>query len=260
MPAWSVQLVKVGESEVRGPEAFWMDRWEEWVTLFFYVLVLRSPGRTIVLNAGPPDDLSAINRVWSGYLGGERGALRVADGERLPVALAAHGVDAADVDTVLLTPLTAYTTGRLDLFERAQLCISRAAWLDLLAPPGGANPAVDRSIAIHEPALVHLVTDWWPRVRLLADEDEVAPGITVFRAGVHQRGTLAVVIETEHGTVVYSDAAYRRGNVENAHPIGLARSLDEAHASYARIAHTADIFLPAFEPGLLDEFPDGRVA
>ncbi len=209
MPAWSVQLVKVGESEVRGPEAFWMDRWEEWVTLFFYVLVLRSPGRTIVLNAGPPDDLSAINRVWSGYLGGERGALRVADGERLPVALAAHGVDAADVDTVLLTPLTAYTTGRLDLFERAQLCISRAAWLDLLAPPGGANPAVDRSIAIHEPA---------------------------------------------------SDAAYRRGNVENVHPIGLARSLDEAHASYARIAHTADIFLPGFEPGLLDEFPDGRVA
>jgi hypothetical protein len=260
MPAWSVQLVKVGESEVRGPEAFWMDRWEEWVTLFFYVLVLRSAGRTIVLNAGPPDDLTAINRVWAGYLGAERGALRVADGERLPAALAAQGVDAADVDTVLLTPLTAYTTGRLDLFERAQLCISRAAWLDLLAPEGGANPAVDRSIAIHKPALVHLVTDWWPRVRLLADEDEVAPGITVFRAGVHQKGTLAAAIETARGTVVYSDAAYRRGNVENLHPIGLARSLDEAYASYARIASTADVYLPGFEPGLLDEFPGGRVA
>jgi hypothetical protein len=259
MARWSVQLIKVGESEVRGPEAFWMDRWEEWVTLFFYVLLLRDGERTVLVNAGPPEDLGAINAVWAGYLGGERGAMRVADGERLPAALAAHGVDPGEVDTVVLTPLTAYTTGRLELFERAELCIGRTAWLDLLAPAAGANPATDRSIAIHEPALVHLVTDWWPRVRLLEDEDNVAPGLCVFRAGVHQKGTLALVAETERGAVVYSDAAYRRGNVESAHPIGLARSLDEAYASYARISRVADVFLPGFEPGLLDDFPAGRV-
>jgi hypothetical protein len=258
-PRWSVQLVKVGESEVRGPEAYWMDRWDEWVTLFFYVVLLRGGGRTVLLNAGPPEDLSAINAAWAGYLGGERGALRVADNERLPAALAAHGVAPGEVDTVLLTPLTAYTTGRLELFERAEICIGRTAWIDLHAPPAGANPATARSIAIHEPALVRLVTDWWPRVRLLGDEDEVAPGITVFRAGVHQKGTLAVGVATERGTVVYSDAAYRRGNVESMHPIGLARSIDEAYESYARIARTADLFLPAFEPGLLDEYPSGEV-
>jgi hypothetical protein len=186
--------------------------------------------------------------------------MHVAADERLPAALAAHGVRPADIDTVLLTPLTAYTTGRLELFHEAALCISRTAWIDLLAPDDGANPTTERSIGIHEPALVRLVTDWWPRLRLLADEDEVAPGITVFRAGVHQKGTLAVAIETEKGTVVYSDAAYRRGNVEALHPIGLARSLDEAYASYARIAQAADIFLPGFEPALLDEFPGGVVS
>ena len=163
------------------------------------------------------------------------------------------------MDTVVLTPLTAYTTGRLELFDHAELCISRSAWLDLLAPAPGVNAPTDRSIAIHEPALVRLVTDWWPRVRLLEDEDEVAPGISVFRAGVHQKGTLAVVVETDHGTVVYSDAAYRHGNVEGPHPIGLARSLDEAYASYARINRIADVFLPGFEPSLLDDFPNGRV-
>ncbi len=259
MPPWSVQLVKVGESEVRGPEAFWMDRWDEWVTLFFYVVVLRDGDQTVLVNAGPPADLAPINAVWTGYLDGERGAMRVAESERLPAALAAHGVEPCDVDTVVLTPLTAYTTGRLELFERAELCISRAAWLDLIAPAGGGSAATDRSIAIHEPALVRLVTDWWPRVRLLEDEDEVAPGISTFRAGVHQKGTLAIVVETELGKVVYSDAAYRRGNVESAHPIGLARSLDEAYANYARIARTADVFLPGFEPALLDEFAGGRV-
>ena len=231
MSSWSVELIKVGESEVRGPEAFWMDRWDEWVTLCFYVVLLRGDGRTVLVNAGPPEDLTAINAVWAGYLGGERGAMRVAEGERLPAALRSHGVAPEDIDTVLLTPLTAYTTGRLELFGRAEICIARTAWIDLLAPAAGANPATDRSIAVHEPALVRLVADWWPRVRLLEDEDEVAPGLAVFRAGVHQKGTLAVVVETDRGTVVYSDAAYRRGNVEALHPIGLARSLDEAYAS-----------------------------
>lgn len=237
-----------------------MDRWDEWVTLCFYVVLLRSEDGTVLVNAGPPEDLSAINTTWTGYLDGGRGAMRVAADEQLPGALAAHGVTPRDIDAVVLTPLTAYTTGRLELFERAEICISRTAWIDLLAPTAGANPAVNRSIAIHEPALVRLVTDWWPRVRLLEDDDEVVPGISVFRAGVHQKGTMAVVIETTRGTIVYSDAAYRRGNVEGLHPVGLARSLDEAYESYARIARVADVFLPAFEPTLLQEFRAGRVA
>jgi hypothetical protein len=42
--------------------------------------------------------------------------------------------------------------------------------------------------------------------------------------------------------------------------MGISRNIDEAYAAYDRIAREADVFLPGFEPGLLDEFPGGRVA
>jgi hypothetical protein len=257
---YSVQLIRVGEAEVRGPEAFWMARWNEWVGLTFYCILIRGRGRTILLNTGPPADLTDLNRVWVGYQGDERAAMRVRPEERMPEVLTAYGVTPGQVDTVVLSPLSAYTTGNLELFAAATIAMSRAGWIEFMAPPRGVNPTAERETTIPARVLKRLVTDWWPRVRLLDDEDEIADGVTCFRAGVHQTGTLAIRIPTGVGTVIYSDAAYRRGNVEMQHPIGVVRCLDEAHASYERIAREADLFLPGFETELLDEFPGGRVA
>jgi hypothetical protein len=258
--SYSVQLIRVGEAEVRGPEAFWMARWDEWVGLTFYCILLQGGGRTILLNTGPPTDLTDLNRVWAGYQGDERAAMRVRPEDRMPEALKAYGVTPAEVDTVVLSPLSAYTTGNLELFTSATIAFSRAGWIGFMAPPRAADPTAERETTIPGSILKRLVTDWWPRVRLLEDEDEIANGVTCFRAGVHQAGTLAVRISTEVGTVIYSDAAYRRGNVERRHPIGIVRCLEEAQASYERIAREADLFLPGFETELFDEFPDGRVA
>ncbi len=108
--------------------------------------------------------------------------------------------------------------------------------------------------------LARLVTDWWPRVTLLEDEDEIAPGIATTRTGVHDRGSLAVAIATRRGTVVYSDSAYHNANIEQRHPIGLAYDLDQARAAYDRIADSADILLAGFDPAHLTTFPGGVVA
>jgi hypothetical protein len=108
--------------------------------------------------------------------------------------------------------------------------------------------------------LARLVTEWWPRVRLLDDEDELAPGIKTTRTGVHDRGSLAVSIPTGHGAVVYSDSAYHNANIEQRHPIGLAYDLDEAYAAYDMIARSADILLAGFDPGHMTRFPGGLVA
>jgi glyoxylase-like metal-dependent hydrolase (beta-lactamase superfamily II) len=258
--AYDVQLIKVGEADVRGPEAFWMARWDEWVTLFFYVVAIRGDGRTILVNTGPPDDRADLDRVWREYLGDERGVMRVAPAERLTAALAAHDIDPAQVDTVVISPLQAYATGNLDRFPRAEIALSRTGWAEFAVPRAGTNPTSERATRIPPPLLARLVTDWWPRVRLLEDEDELAPGLRVFRSGVHDRGSLALVIDTARGTVVWSDSAYLRGNVERRHPLGIAYDLDEARRSYDRIAGEADLFLPGFEPALMREHPGGHVA
>jgi hypothetical protein len=206
-----------------------MARWDEWVSLAFYVVLVQSEERTILVNTGPPADLSALNEMWTGYAGDDRARLRVRADERLPGALEAHGVRLADVDIVVLTPLTACTVGGLELFERATIAFSRTGWIDFMAPVRGPDPTSEREGVVPAAVLRRLVTDWWPRVRLLSDEDELSPGLRIFRAGVHATGTLALYIPTGRGLVVYSDAAHVRGNVENLHPIGIARSLDEAY-------------------------------
>jgi len=256
---YTVQLIRVGSSEVRGPEAFWMSRWDEWVPLVFYVVLIQGPERTVLLNTGPPDDLSDLNRVWQGYLGDPRAALVVEPEERLPGALERYGVRPRDIDTVVLSPLSAYATGGLHHFERAQIVLSRHGWAHFMTEQG-SDPTAERSTRIPLHHLAHLVTDWWPRVRLLEDEDEVAPGITTTRTGVHDRGSLSVSIATSRGTVVYSDSAYHNANIEQRHPIGLAYDLDEAHAAYEAIAGSADVLLAGFDPDHLTRFPGGRIA
>jgi glyoxylase-like metal-dependent hydrolase (beta-lactamase superfamily II) len=256
---YSVQLIKVGESQVRGPEAFWMAHWDEWMRLVFYVVLIRGQGRTVLLNTGPPTDLSDINRVWQGYSGEPRAALVVAPEERLPVALERHNVAPREVDTVVLSPLSAYATGGLHHFTQAQIQLSRHGWTHFMTQTDGDQTA-ERTTRIPLEQLARLVTNWWPRVRLLEDEDEIAPGITATRTGVHDRGSLAVSIATSRGTVVYSDSAYLNANIEQRHPIGLAYDLDQAHAAYDRIATSADILLAGFDPGHLTQFPGGHVA
>ena len=53
-----------------------MARWDDWVTLVFYVVVIRGTARTVLVGAGPPDDLTDINRVWRAYLGDDRAQRR----------------------------------------------------------------------------------------------------------------------------------------------------------------------------------------
>lgn len=257
-PLYSVQLAKVGEADVRGPEAFRMSRWEEWVRLVFYIVIVRAPERTILINTGPPADLTALNADWVGYLGDRRAALRVTNDECVPAVLRSHSVDPSTVDTVILTPLSAYSTGNLDLFPNAEFVISRVAWLDLMAPLDSSR-AVDRALLIPFDALRSLVTDWWPRLRLVGDDEAVAAGVSVFRAGVHHKGSLAVEIATSRGTVVYSDAAYHQANIDSMCPPGLVVDLDEAFRSYARIRRDGDVILAAFDPKHLIDYPTGLV-
>jgi hypothetical protein len=258
---YAVRLVAVGSAEVRGPEAFWMDHWDTWVPLVFYVVVIERAERLILINTGPPDDLSDINRVWQAYGGEPRAALAVSDDQRLPGALVRLGIDPADVDTVILSPFAAYATGGLHHFPQASIAISRHGWTHFItAPQVDPNQTSERATRIPMEHLARLVTDWWPRVRLLEDEDDVAPGIHTTRTGVHDRGSLTISIPTARGAVVYTDSAYHNANIDQRHPIGLAYDLDQARAAYDMIADRADILLAAFDPDHLGRYPEGVVA
>lgn len=254
---YTIQVLKMGQSDVPGPEVYWMSHFEEWLTLYFYMVVIRAPGIVAIVNTGPPADLTEMNQQWASYAGPRCQMLRQ-PGERPDAALARLGIQPEDVTHVLITPLQSYATGNIPMFRNAQICLSRRGWIeDFHAPRFPIHSP--RRTRIPDDVLAYLELEAPEKVRLLEDEDEVAPGLLAHWVGVHHRSSIAFEVNTAKGLVMTSDAAFYYGNIEKPHPLGIGESLEECHVAYERF-RSADVFLPLYDPALVEKYPEGRVA
>jgi glyoxylase-like metal-dependent hydrolase (beta-lactamase superfamily II) len=254
--SYSLQVMKMAEAEVPGPEVFWMSHWEQWEQLFFYMVVAKGNGVTAIVNTGPPTDLTELNLAWKAFAG-PRCQMKRAEIERPEQALARLGIDPAAVDFVLLTPLQAYTTANLPFFRNATICCSRRGWVeDIVARAPVLH--VPRHLCISDSVLQYLLFDAKDRLRLLDDEEEVCPGVRAWWAGTHHRSSMVYSFVTSVGTVMTGDCAMKYANVKG-HPLGIAESIMEGETAYRRIRKEASIFLPLYDPEVLQRYPDGRI-
>lgn len=254
---WVEQVASLGK--VPGPEVFWMDRFGEWLDLSIHVLVIQGQGRTVLVNTGPPlDYLGHMNAVWREELG-EVTQMTVSADQHIDAVLARHQISADDVDMVVLTPLQAYAVGNIARFQRAEICVSRTGWIDLFAPKFFD---ARRHMAVPDEQLKYLLFDAWPagRVRLLEDEEELAPGIMTWWAGTHHRSSLAVTIESARGRIGFSDVVFYYENLEEDRPLGIQESMEECKMAYQRLRRTTDCFVSPYDPRTLARFPQGRVS
>lgn len=221
------------------------------------MVLVRGDGVTALVNTGPARDLEPMNAHWRTVLG-DRAAMRRADGEFVLDQLAAHGVAPEDVTHVVLTPLQLYTVSNVPLFPNAQICVAERGWVHFHTTH--THPHDNRATSIPDDVLVHLVTDAWPRVRLLRDEDELAPGLRTWWCGTHHRASVVVEADTSLGTVAISDAYFYLENLDRDHPIGISENMYEALRTYARVREQAAVAVPLYDPKNLDRFPGGGVA
>ena len=68
MSNYSVQMLKVGEADLPGPEVFWMSDWGESYTAAFQVALIRGNGITALVNTGAAEDLTQLNENGSAFL------------------------------------------------------------------------------------------------------------------------------------------------------------------------------------------------
>lgn len=259
--AYTVRMMKAADlGEVPGPEVFWMSHFGEWLPLSVFVGVIRGEGHTVLVNTGPPEDyLDVMNAVWREELG-PRAHIAVEGPQAVDRWLARAGVAPDEVDAIVVTPLQAYAIGNIDRFPRAEICISRRGWEDLVAPPR-FDPR--RRMAVPDRHLRYLMeTCWWERrLRLLDDAgDEVVPGVRTWWAGTHHRSSLAVEVDTAEGLVVLSDIAFYYENLEEDHPLGINESLAECRAAYSRIRAGGGRFVSLYDPRTLERLPEGWVS
>jgi glyoxylase-like metal-dependent hydrolase (beta-lactamase superfamily II) len=243
---FEVQILKMGQCEVPGPEVYWMSGWDTWETLHFWMVVIRGGGKTVVINTGPPADLTDLNDAWKKAIDARSQMVRE-DSERPEKALRRLGIKPSDVDYILITPLQAYATGNIPLFTNAQICISKRGWIeDFHAPKYGMH--IPRKLRIPDDSLKYLVIDAPERLRLLEDEDEVIPGIRAFWTGCHHRSSMAYSITTRPGKIVVSDCFFKYRNIEEHIPLGIMESLEECMRAYQRIREVGDYLLPLYDP------------
>jgi hypothetical protein len=245
----SVRILEMGRMEVPAPQVFWMDAWDEWLTLAFNVLLVEGPGVRALVNTGPPDDVAEWRRHVRSVLG-ERARFERADEQHLLRRLDRLGIAPESVTHLIVTPFTLYSTGGIPWFPNAQICLSRAGWLHFHSTHD--HPHDVRWATLSRDVLRYLVIDAWDRVRLLGDEDEIVPGLRTWWAGTHHRASLAVEVDTAAGVVVASDAFFYRENVLENRPLGIGESMQEGLACYERTRRVADHVVPLNDPRMAE--------
>jgi len=253
-----IDLLSLARAEIPGPQLFWMAGWGDWHPIRFQVVLIRRGDVVALVNTGPADDLSVHTRGDYGFLGEGARMWREGDDGLILDQLARHGVRPEDVTHVILTPLTLHTVSNLMSFPNAQIALSKTGWAHFHVTKDQSHHR--RDDVLPPDLLVHLVTEAWPRVRLLEDEDELAPGLRTWSAGAHRRSSLCVEVETNRGTVAITDAVYVLENLERDHPIGVCISIDEALFVHRRLRASQATVVPLYDPLNFDRFSHGVVA
>ncbi len=256
---YSIQAFNTGTFWVPGPEVYWMENWHQREEMNTLIFLVRGGGKNILINTGPPRDLSILNAAWLNFFGYPEAQITRTDDQLPQNILRSQGLTPSDITTVIVTPLQAYATANIHLFKNATVCISRKGWIeDFQAPYYHLH--VPRHLRIPPDVNNYLQNEGWERLRLLAEEEEIMPGIRTFWAGVHHRSSLAVCIETENGTALISDCFFKYGNVEQGRYLGVMESMIEADSTWARVRKEAQLLASIYDPEVFSRYPGGILA
>ncbi len=209
----------------------------------FYVWVLRSPERTIVVDTGF-DHAEAAKR--------DRTVMR------LPrEALARVGVDAARVEDVVVTHLHYDHAGTLGDFPRARFHVQETEMQFATGPWMLSDSERQAYSADHVAELVHRLFE--KRVVFHAEDGEVAPGVSVHRMPGHTMGMQAVRVPTGRGWVLLaSDASHYYEHWVKGVPFAICWSPSELMGSYRRfeaLAQSPDHVIPGHDPLVRSLYP-----
>jgi hypothetical protein len=256
---FSVQAFNAGTFFVPGPEVYWMEAWNQREEMNLLIYLIRDGDHNVLINTGPPQDLGIINKAWLDFFGYAEAQIVRSDDQLPQNILRSQGLTPDDISTVLVTPLQAYATANIPMFRNATIGISRRGWIEDFQAPF-YHLHVPRHLRIPPEVNHYLQNEGWEKMRLLADEEEIMPGLRVFWAGVHHRSSLAVAIDTDRGTVIITDAFFKYGNIESGRYLGVMESMMEADATWARIRKEADLFASIYDPEVFKRHPGGILA
>jgi len=186
----------------------------------YFVWVIRNAERTIVVDLGFEEE-SAKRRD------------RIL--KRNPVtALASIGVDAAEVETVILTHLHYDHAGTVPAFPKAEFVLQEREVAYATGKP--MRYFACRRVFDVEHVVDIVEANFASRVRFVDGDQEIAPGVSVHLIGGHSGGLQAVRVDSAAGPLVLaSDAAHFYDTITAQNPFMVVADLAAMCAGHERI-------------------------
>ena len=213
------------------------------LSMDYFVWAVRGPKTTWVIDTG---------------FGAEAAQRRGRDYIQTPVdGLRAIGIEAAEVDNVIISHLHWDHVGNFDQFPNATFHLQD---LEMAYATGRymGYRQFSRSFEIEEiTGMVRRV--YAGRVRFHDGDAELTPGLSVHLIGGHTLGLQSVRVWTQRGwVVVASDAAHYYANMEGPAPfptvVDIGRMLD-GYARLRELADSEDHIVPGHDPQVMERYP-----
>lgn len=211
-------------------------------TMDYFVWLIRSPGRTILVDTGFNED--AARRRKREFL-------------RCPIeSLGLLGVDRQEIQDVVLTHLHYDHAGNCDLLPKARFYLQHR---ELQYATGASmRHALLRAAYQVEDVLGIVRAVYEERVTCVNGERELAPGITLHRVGGHTAGLQIVRVRTRKGWMVLaSDATHFYANYQNQNPFPIVHHVGEmldAYETLNELADNAELIVPGHDPLVMENF------
>jgi glyoxylase-like metal-dependent hydrolase (beta-lactamase superfamily II) len=214
--------------------------------LDYFMWAIVGNDRVIVVDSGmKKDKVESMNRTW------------LAD----PIDLLGKvGIDAANVDEVILTHAHFDHVGNLDRFPKAKFTIQD---LEMQSITGRDMTHPFFRTAYHQDDVEELVGLLYDnRLRFINGHGSYAPGIDYHLIGGHSRGQMALTVNTDRGPVfLASDAVHLFQEVDEEKPfIVFYDMVDmlEGYRTCASLAGDRAFLVPGHDPIVTDIYPAVR--
>jgi len=245
----SVWSVKYGERVVRKNDVF--HDYQQYglpdgdLDMDYNFWVLRAGDKVILMDTGY--DIAAHD--WLGEI----------SVTPTPQGLEIIGLDPLDVDIVITSHFHYDHIGYLGLFANAQV-VSGQKEYDYWFGKRNAN-ALEGEFTTEENLIPVEKAQKEGRLRLISEETEVFPGITVYQLGGHCPGEVVALVQTESGgpLILASDAAHFYEQLENEWPFFAFTNLDEMRNALSFILKLSKeknaTIIPGHDGRTRDRFP-----
>src|SRR3954463_12085093 len=100
---YSIQAFNAGTFWVPGPEVYWLENWNQREEMNAIIYLVRGGGQNILINTGPPQDLTVMNQAWKNFFGFDEAQIVRSEEQRPQNILRSQGLSPAEISKVIVT-------------------------------------------------------------------------------------------------------------------------------------------------------------